>query len=87
MPIYHQGRKIKDVYYQGRKVKEIWHMGRKVYSVAPDYPEWSESGSYQVGDIVSYRGGYYQLKRRQYQSIPPDYPLLGSRIWQEVFPW
>ena len=29
MPIYHQGRKVKEVYHQGRKVKEIWHMGRK----------------------------------------------------------
>ena len=32
MPIYHQGRKVKEVYHQGRKVKEIWHMGRRVYS-------------------------------------------------------
>ena len=32
MPIYHQGRKVKEVYHQGRKVKEIWHMGRKIYA-------------------------------------------------------
>ena len=32
MPIYHQGRKVKEVYHQGRKVKEIWHMGRRVYT-------------------------------------------------------
>lgn len=32
MPIYHQGRKVKEVYHQGRKVKEIWHMGRKIYT-------------------------------------------------------
>jgi len=35
MPIYHQGRKVKEVFYQGRKVKEIWHMGRRVYSSRP----------------------------------------------------
>lgn len=32
MPVYHQGRKVKEVYHQGRKVKELWYMGRKVYS-------------------------------------------------------
>lgn len=32
MPIYHQGRKVKEAYHQGRKVKEIWHMGRKIYT-------------------------------------------------------
>lgn len=32
MPIYHQGRKVKEVHHQGRKVKELWYMGRKVYS-------------------------------------------------------
>mgnify|MGYP002715853837 CR=1 FL=1 len=35
MPIYHQGRKVKEVYHQGRKVKEIWHMGRIIYSSKP----------------------------------------------------
>lgn len=32
MPVYHQGRKVKEVYHQGRKVKELWYMGRKVYT-------------------------------------------------------
>lgn len=32
MPIYHQGRKVKEVWHQGRKVKEIWHMGRRIYT-------------------------------------------------------
>ena len=32
MPVYHQGRKVKEVHHQGRKVKELWYMGRKVYS-------------------------------------------------------
>lgn len=35
MPIYHQGRKVKEVYHQGRKVKEIWHMGRLIYRHGP----------------------------------------------------
>lgn len=35
MPIYHQGRKVKEVYHQGRKVKEIWYMGRRVHSSKP----------------------------------------------------
>ena len=35
MPIYHQGRKVKEVYHQGRKVKEIWHMGRIIWSALP----------------------------------------------------
>ncbi|AIL96436.1 hypothetical protein CUREI_11750 (plasmid) [Corynebacterium ureicelerivorans] len=34
MPIYHQGRKVKDVFHQGRKVKEIWHMGRLIYAAS-----------------------------------------------------
>ena len=32
MPIYHQGRKVKEVHHQGRKVKELWYMGRKIYT-------------------------------------------------------
>lgn len=32
MPIYHQGRKVKEVWHQGRKVKELWHQGRKIYT-------------------------------------------------------
>lgn len=32
MPVYHQGRKVKEVYHQGRKVKELWYMGRKIYT-------------------------------------------------------
>ena len=32
MPIYHQGRKVKDVFHQGRKVKEIWYQGRLIYA-------------------------------------------------------
>lgn len=35
MPIYHQGRKAKEVWHQGRRVKEVWHMGRRVYSSRP----------------------------------------------------
>lgn len=32
MPVYHQGRKVKEVWHQGRRVKEIWHMGKLVYT-------------------------------------------------------
>ena len=32
MPIFHQGRKVKEVWHQGRKVREIWHNGQKVFS-------------------------------------------------------
>lgn len=34
MPIYYQGRKVKEVWHQGREVKEIWHMGRIVYTAS-----------------------------------------------------
>ncbi|SDR75787.1 hypothetical protein [Corynebacterium timonense] len=32
MPIYHQGRKVKEVWHQGRRVKEVWHQGKLVYT-------------------------------------------------------
>ena len=34
MPIYYQGRKVKEVWHQGREVQEIWHMGRLVYTAS-----------------------------------------------------
>lgn len=50
MPIYHQGRKVKEVYHQGRKVKEIWHMGRKIYSSKPVEVMPFTAGMYDARD-------------------------------------
>lgn len=32
MPIYMDGKKIKELHYAGRKIKEAWYNGKKVYS-------------------------------------------------------
>lgn len=59
MPIYHQGRKVKEVYHQGRKVKEIWFMGRRIYSskpveVMPPTPVYSDARNWLRNTVQKY---------------------------------
>ena len=59
MPIYHQGRKVKEVYHQGRKVKEIWHMGRLIYTsrpveVMPPTPGYSDARNWLRATLQKY---------------------------------
>lgn len=67
MPIYHQGRKVKEVYHQGRKVKEIWHMGRKIYTsrpveVMPPTPDSSAAQNWLRGKLAEYGEDYLTVK-------------------------
>ena len=32
MPLYHQGKKVKNAWYGGRKVKNAWYGGQKVFA-------------------------------------------------------
>lgn len=50
MPIYVNGKKIKDLHYAGKKIKEAWYEGKKVYSSGP--PAWTEGAVYSPGDTV-----------------------------------
>jgi len=52
MPIYMNGKKIKDLHYAGRKIKEAWYNGRKVYSSFTIPPSWYYTDSYKPGDVV-----------------------------------
>lgn len=54
MPIYMNGKKIKDLHYAGKKIKEAWYNGKKVYSSFTLPPQWNrrKNGEYQAGDEV-----------------------------------
>lgn len=53
MPIYMNGKKIKDLHYQGKKIKEAWYEGKKVYSSGPQ--AWQNGVLYRKGDLVTNR--------------------------------
>lgn len=52
MPIYMNGKKIKDLHYGGRKIKEAWYNGRKVYTSFVIPPPWRYGTSSYEGDLV-----------------------------------
>lgn len=58
MPIYYNGKKIKNVYYGGRKIKEAWYGGRKVYS-SQKYPDFVANQTYSFGDKLVFDGVVY----------------------------
>ena len=62
MPVYMNGKKVKDLYYGGRKIKEAWYQGKKVYSSFTLPPQWeaSKAAQYQPGDeVYAIFGPYY----------------------------
>lgn len=60
MPIYYNGRKIKELHYGGRKIKEAYYNGQKVYSAVPSAPEWVPNKQYRRGDLVTVDGVTYR---------------------------
>lgn len=76
------------IFYGSTPVKAVYYGATKIWPPAPKYPTWSEDGSYQVGDIVTYQGSYYQLVRPvpfyARNVFPSSYS--SSRYWQEVSP-
>ena len=54
MPVYMNGKKIKDLHYAGRKIKEAWYEGKKVYTSFTIPPQWekAKNAQYQAGDEV-----------------------------------
>lgn len=64
MPIYYNGKKIKNVYYGGRKIKEAWYGGRKVYS-SQKYPDFVAGQTYSFGDKVVSNGVVYMYSLTQ----------------------
>lgn len=51
MPIYMNGKKIKDLHYAGKKIKEAWYNGRKVYT-SFNVPLFVSGATYNKGDMV-----------------------------------
>lgn len=76
------------IYYGSTPVKAVYYGATKIWPPAPKYPEWSKGGFYQVGDIVTYQGRYYQLARPvpvYVRNVFPD-SYNWSLYWQEVSP-
>ena len=72
MPIYHQGRKVKEVYHQGRKVKEIWHMGRRIYTSKPVEVMPTTPGLYDARDWLRATVQKYGLNYQTVTAFPFD---------------
>lgn len=64
MPIYHQGREVKEVYHQGRKVKEVWYMGGKIYS------------SFRTVTVKMVPGGVFYTRKWDEESVVGDRSLI-----------
>lgn len=76
------------IFYGSTPVKAVYYGATKIWPPAPKYPEWSEGGSYQVGDIVTYNGRYYQLMRRISGFVRDSSPgaVNAYLYWREVSP-
>lgn len=84
MPIYYQGKKIKELYFGGKKIKEAWYGGSKVYGA--EAAAWADGTWYEVGDIVLSAGEKYECIRNNlsnYESRPP-YGNRYRSFWKEV---
>lgn len=78
MPIYMNGKKIKELHYGGRKIKEAWYEGKKVYTSFVIPPQWHEGGNYQPGDVVymidrQYAPGFIFTFRCEEGAVYPGY--------------
>lgn len=89
MPVYLNGKKIKDLHYAGRKIKEAWYNGKKVYSSGP--PVWTEGAAYDVGDTVLYNWGdykrYFRCKYGHTAVAGGNEPVRASLwgvYWEEI---
>lgn len=88
MPIYMNGKKIKDLHYQGRKIKEAWWEGKKVYTSFSLPPQWNRTKAveYKAGDEVyrifgPYKPGVHIFRRTstEYNSfVHREYDLMPS---------
>lgn len=85
MPIYHQGRKVKEVYHQGRKVKEIWHMGRKIYTSKPVEVMPDTSGTYDARDWLRATLTKYGLSYQTVTELPFDIDARSATIMSYMF--
>lgn len=96
MPIYYQGKKIKELYFGGKKIKEAWYGGSKVYSSGPVHSsepeEWVSGKYYRVGDLVTGRS-VYATADLTFQCImahmsdsdnEPYHGILESVFWKMV---
>lgn len=85
MPIYMNGKKIKDLHYQGKKIKEAWYEGKKVYSSGPQ--AWQNGVIYRKGDVVTADQGRTFRCIQDHRSDPDTRPWTGiaeSGYWQLV---
>lgn len=83
MPIYYNGKKIKNVYYGGRKIKEAWYGGRKVYT-AVVVPTWVPEQHYTVGQQVEFNGVTYECIR-DHNSYPYAAEPGSGKWWTEYW--
>lgn len=89
MPVYLNGKKIKDLHYAGRKIKEAWYNGKKVYSSGP--PQWAAGTQYNQGDTVLVMWGsskrYFRCKHPHTAAVGENEPLktsLWGVYWEEI---
>lgn len=85
MPIYMNGKKIKDLHYQGQKIKEAWYEGKKVYSSG--LQAWQNGVIYRRGDVVTADQGRTFRCIQDHRSDPDTRPWTGiaeSGYWQLV---
>lgn len=85
MPIYHQGRKVKEVYHQGRKVKEIWHMGRMVYSAKPTEIMPAALGTYEAQDWLRATLTKYGQNYKTVAEIPFNIDSRNTKNMYSMF--
>lgn len=76
MPVYMNGKKIKDLHYAGRKIKEAWFEGKKVFSSGPQ--EWKNGVLYRTGDMVTADQG------RTFRCIQDHRSDLDTRPWTGI---
>lgn len=86
MPVYMNGKKIKDLHYVGKKLKEAWFEGKKVYSSAP--PQWAVGMQYNQGDTVTWGNGRQFRCLFDHTSGEKDtQPIWGNMwniFWEEI---
>lgn len=89
MPVYMNGKKVKDLHYAGKKIKEAWFNGKKVYSSGP--PQWVVGAEYKEGDTVLYMWGdnkrYFRCKHPHTAVAEENEPVkatLWGVYWEEI---
>ena len=75
MPIYHQGRKVKEIWHMGRRVKEVWYLGRLVWASRPP----------RVFTVKLNPGNFLQAPNWNTYSVDGDNTMIQSFTWDGLY--